>query len=161
MPEVRRTILAMVGPEEERRFRLGWSLFRRAHQAVAKRCHQASHAARQALRARRPPSPSGRPTATPTGTDPANEASVGLTEQEWERVRPLLPPHPPPAGSAGRDHRTTLEGVLWVLNSGASWRDLPEEEFGPWETVYGRYRRWRKEGRWQQVVETLLADEAR
>lgn len=152
----------MAGPEEKRQFRLGWSLFRRAHQSVAKRCHQASHAARQVLRERRLPSPSGRPRAAPTGTAPANEAVVArLTEQEWERVRPLLPPHPPPAGSAGRDHRTTLEGVLWVLNNGASWRDLPEEEFGPWETVYGRYRRWRKEGRWQQVVETLLANETR
>jgi hypothetical protein len=161
VPEVRRTILAMAEPEEKRRFRLGWSLFRRAHQSVAKRCHQASHAARQALRPQRTPSPSGHPTTTPTGTAPTNEAVARLTDQEWERVRSLLPPHPPPAGSAGRDHRTTLEGVLWVLNNGASWRDLPEEEFGPWETVYGRYRRWRKEGRWQQVVETLLADETR
>ena len=75
-------------------------------------------------------------------------------------MRPLLPPHPPPAGSAGLGHRTTLEGVLWVLGSGASWRELPEEEFGPWETVYGRYRRWRKEGRWQQVIETLQTDDA-
>lgn len=50
---------------------------------------------------------------------------------------------------------------MWVLNNGASWRDLPEEAFGPWETVYGRYRRWLKEDRWKQVVETLLADESR
>ncbi len=149
----------MVGPEEKRQFRLGWSLFRRAHQSVAKRCHQASHATRQALRPRRTLGPSSHPTTT--GTAPTNEAVARLTDLEWERVRPLLPPHPPPAGSAGRDHRTTLEGVLWVLNNGASWRDLPEEEFGPWETVYGRYSRWRKEGRWQQVVETLLADETR
>ena len=107
-----------------------------------------------------PSSPSGRPTMTPTVTAPANEAVGRLTDQQWKRVRPLLPPHPPSAGSAGLDHRTTLEGVLWVLGTGASWRDLPEEEFGPWETVYGRYRRWRKEGRWQQVIETLQTDDA-
>lgn len=154
-------IVAMAEPEEKRRFRLGWSLFRRTHQAAAKRCHQVSHAARQALRPRRTPSPSSQSETPPTGTAPTNESVARLTDQQWERVRPLLPPHPPSAGSAGRDHRTTLEGVMWVLNNGASWRDLPKEEFGPWETVYGRYRRWLKEGRWKQVVETLLAGESR
>jgi transposase len=39
--------------------------------------------------------------------------------------------------------------------NGASWRDLPEEEFGPWQTIYGRYNRWRKEGLWQQIAELL------
>jgi hypothetical protein len=48
VPEVRRVIRAMVGPEEQREFRLGWSLFRRAHQAVAKRSHKATHRAKHA-----------------------------------------------------------------------------------------------------------------
>ena len=48
VPEVRRLIRAMMGPEDEREFRLGWSLFRRAHQAVAKRSHEATHRAKHA-----------------------------------------------------------------------------------------------------------------
>jgi hypothetical protein len=148
-------ILAMAGPEDEREFRLGWSLFRRAHQAVAKRCHQATHAAREALRrARTPTQPSH-----PAMRSAAGRAFDHLTDEQWERVKPLLPPHPPPSGPQGCDHRTTLDGLLWVLGNGASWQDLPEEEFGPWETVYGRYRRWRREGYWQQVVETLWSND--
>lgn len=148
-------ILAMAGPEDEREFRLGWSLFRRAHQAVAKRCHQATHAAREALRlARTQTQPSH-----PAMRSAADRAFDHLTDEQWERVKPLLPPHPPPSGPQGCDHRTTLDGLLWVLGNGASWQDLPEEEFGPWETVYGRYRRWRREGYWQQVVETLWSND--
>ena len=45
--------------------------------------------------------------------------------------------------------------MLWIFGTGAWWRDLPEEEFGPLRTVYGRYRQWRKEGLWQRVVEAL------
>lgn len=148
-------ILAVSGREEEREFRLGWSLFRRAHQAVAKRCHQASHAAREVLRRTAPPS---RPAMT--GTAAASGAFARLNDEQWERVKPLLPRHPPPSGPPGCDHRRTLDGLRWVLGSGASWQDLPEEEFGPWETVYGRYRRWCREGRWQQVVEALWPGEA-
>jgi transposase len=48
-----------------------------------------------------------------------------------------------------------LRGVLWVMDSGASWRNLPEEEFGPWQTIYGQYRKWLKEGLWSQIVEVL------
>jgi hypothetical protein len=38
-------------------------------------------------------------------------------------------------------------------------RDLPEEEFGPWQTIYGRYRKWREEGRWQRIVKALRSDD--
>ena len=48
-----------------------------------------------------------------------------------------------------------IAGMLWVHASGASWRDLPEEEFGPWQTVYDRYNRWRKEGLWRKIAEAL------
>jgi hypothetical protein len=42
-----------------------------------------------------------------------------------------------------------------VFGTGAGWRDLPEEEFGPWRTVYGHYRQWREEGLWQRIVQML------
>lgn len=47
-----------------------------------------------------------------------------------------------------------LAGMLWVVQTGSSWRDLPEQ-FGAWETVHTRYQRWRKAGIWQQILDTL------
>jgi transposase len=78
-----------------------------------------------------------------------------LTDEVWALLEPLLPSQKPPLGRPRRDHRTMLAGMLWVLGSGASWRDLPEEEFGPWQTVYGRYRKWCREGLWQRIMEVL------
>lgn len=50
-----------------------------------------------------------------------------------------------------------LDGVLWVLKTGASWRDLPDR-FGPWKTVYGRFARWRDDGTLDRVVARLQRD---
>ncbi len=148
-------ILAMAAPEEEQEFRLGWSLWRRAHQAVAKRCHTTSRKAkREPLREQRPDlaQPTPATTATPFLSTPM---AARLTDEQWERLRPLMPPQKPPTGRPRRDHRTVLAGMLWILGTGASWRDLPKEEFGSWRTVYGRYRKWRKEGLWRRIVEAL------
>jgi hypothetical protein len=148
-------ILAMTKPVQEREFRLGWSLWRRAHQAVAKRCHKASHAAKRHPLRDLPPN-RARPTPATTAIMPAPTPMVArLTDENWELVRPLMPPQKPPTGRPRRDHRQVLCGMLWVFGSGGSWRDLPEEEFGPWRTVYGRYRQWREEGLWQRIVEVL------
>jgi len=114
VPEVRRLVLAMTEPEEERSFRLGWSMWRRAHQAVAKRCH----AARRALRREGAPTKPKRPATTAIGADAA-PLITKLTEADWECVRPLLPPQKPPSGRPRRDHRTVLAGILWVLGSGS------------------------------------------
>jgi hypothetical protein len=152
VPEVRRLILAMARAEEEREFRLGWSLWRRAHQAVARRCHSARRAFRHETPL--PPGPLRSPTdaATEAVAAPTN---VRLTDEGWELLKPLLPAQKPLRGRPRRDHRTVIAGMLWVLGSGASWRDLPEKEFGPWQTVYGRYRKWCREGLWQRIVEAL------
>ena len=156
VPEVRRVILAMARPKEEREFGLGWSLWRRAHQAVARRCHEASHAAKHdPLPEPLPDLPVQYAPASSTPTSASTPMAAGLTDQKWERVRPLMPPQKPPTGRPRRDHRQVLAGMLWVLGTGSSWRDLPEEEFGPWRTVYGRYREWREEGLWQRIMEAL------
>ncbi len=146
-------ILALTGPEEELEFRLGWSLWRRAHQAVARRCHTA----RRAFRHERTLLPQPLHPATSAAVDaaPALLINVHLTDEGWELLKPLLPSQKPPLGRPRRDHRTILTGMLWVLSSGASWRDLPEKEFGPWQTIYGRYRKWRLEGLWQNIMEVL------
>lgn len=147
---MRRLVLAMTEMEEQREFRLGWSVWRRAHQAVAKRCH----ATRRALLLQEASAFPLRSSITTISAAPAPMVAY-LPDTEWENVRALLPPQKPPSGRPRRDHRTVLSGMLWVLGTGSSWRDLPEKEFGPWQTVYGRYRKWCKEGLWQQIVETL------
>jgi transposase len=80
--------------------------------------------------------------------------STHLTDIQWARIEALLPRNGG-HGRRWRDHRTVIEGMLWVHTSGASWRDLPEEEFGPWQRVYDRYNRWRKEGLWREIAEVL------
>jgi transposase len=149
-------ILALAGPEQEREFRLGWSLWRRAHQAVARRCHRA----RRAFHPQSAPSSSVSPSvlrhvameARSIVPEPRIEL---LTDVAWELVKPLMPPQKPPSGRPRRNHRSVLGGMLWVLSTGSSWRELPEEEFGPWQTVYGRYRKWYEEGLWQRITEVL------
>ena len=81
-----------------------------------------------------------------------------LTEEQWERIGPLLPPEKPCGGGRpATAHRQIINGVLWILKTGAPWRDLPER-YGPWQTVYGRFNRWRKNGVWQRLFEHLLAE---
>ena len=62
-----------------------------------------------------------------------------MSDEQWAIVVPLIPPQ---KGRGGRfkDHRTVLNGMSWELCSGAAWRDLPER-YGPWRTVYARFRR--------------------
>jgi len=71
----------------------------------------------------------------------------------------VLPPQRPRTGRPANDHRTVLNGILWVLRTGAPWRDLPER-YGSWHTVYSRFRRWRDAGLWEQVLRTLQAGAA-
>jgi transposase len=80
-----------------------------------------------------------------------------LTDEQWERLNPLLPPQKPRTGRPATDHRQIINGILWILRTGAPWRDLPER-YGPWQTVYGRFNRWREKGIWQQIFERLLAE---
>ena len=81
--------------------------------------------------------------------------SALLADEQWERVRALLPTQKPGQGRLRRDDRQVLRAILWVMDSGSSWRDLPEEEFGPNSTAHGRYRKWCKEGLWSRIVEAL------
>jgi transposase len=52
-----------------------------------------------------------------------------------------------------------LNGILWVLRTGAPWRDLPER-YGPWQTVYSRFRRWREAGVWDRLLRELQREAA-
>lgn len=77
-----------------------------------------------------------------------------LTNRQWYRLKPLLPPQKPAVGRPGKNHRTAINGILWIARTGAPWRDLPSR-YGAWQTVAGRFYRWRKTGLWQRLLETL------
>ncbi len=61
----------------------------------------------------------------------------------------LLPPRQ--AGKRRRDDRQIINGIVWKLATGAPWRDLPER-YGPWQTVYTRFRRWTRAGVWDRLL---------
>ena len=78
-----------------------------------------------------------------------------LTDQEWEQIAALLPPEK--TGKPGRppkDNRTMLNGMVWIARSGAPWRDLPER-YGPWNSVYSRFRKWIDDGILDNIFRVL------
>ena len=77
-----------------------------------------------------------------------------LTQEQWERIQPLLPAQKPKTGRPSLSHRQVINGILWVLRTGAPWRDLPQR-YGAWQTVSGRFYRWQRNGLWQQLLEEL------
>lgn len=77
-----------------------------------------------------------------------------LTQQQWNRLQPLLPPEKPHTGCPSKDHRTVINGMLWILRTGAPWRDLPRR-YGAWQTVSGRFYHWRRIGLLQQLFTAL------
>ena len=80
-----------------------------------------------------------------------------LTDRQWGRVAPHLPPQKPRTGRPNDDHRRIVNGILWVQRTGAPWRDLPER-YGPVGTVSSRFYRWRQAGVWDRVLAALQAE---
>jgi transposase len=77
-----------------------------------------------------------------------------LTDHEWRIIRPMLPNKP--RGVPRVDDRRVLNGIFWVLRSGAPWRDLPEC-YGPHTTCYNRFVRWQRAGVWGEIMDALAA----
>jgi putative transposase len=80
-----------------------------------------------------------------------------LGEAQWVRIGPLLPGKAGDPGRTAADNRLFVNGVLWVLRSGAHWQDLPER-YGKWKSLHKRFTRWAKAGVWERVFETLIKD---
>lgn len=81
-----------------------------------------------------------------------------LSDDEWALVEPLLPigaygPYP-------HRLRDQFEGVIWKFRSGGQWREMPQE-FGPWSTVYDRFRQWRDAGVFHALMDAAIAEAAR
>lgn len=110
---------------------------------MAARCRKASRAVRNALR-------EGRSLETATIAPEGAE----LTDEQWERIKPILPPQKGSIGRPPNDHRAVLGGILWVARTGSSWREMPQE-YGKWETAYRRHESWVKQGLWRRILEAL------
>ena len=78
-----------------------------------------------------------------------------LTDAQWRRIEHLVPGKGGDPGRHGEDNRLFVDAVLWSARAGAPWRDLPEE-FGKWNSVFQRFRRWAKNGVWERIFNALL-----
>lgn len=76
-----------------------------------------------------------------------------LTDDQYQVIEPLLPDNGE-RGGQWEDHHKVLNGVFWRLRTGCPWRDIPER-YGPWSTVYDRFRRWTRDGTLDRIVEAL------
>ena len=77
-----------------------------------------------------------------------------LSDEEWSLIEDLFPSNEGKVGARWQDHRKILNGMFWILRSGAAWRDLPER-YGSWSTVYDRFRLYQEDGTFDKLVERL------
>jgi hypothetical protein len=148
VPEIRR-LLQLAGQDPAHlALHLHWSRWRQQHQWQARQAH-IRRRARQLATASLPDASLDLPTPLAIAGLPP------LTPLRWEQIARLLPP----GGTIGRpyrQHRQILDGMLWVMTAGTSWRQMPEV-FGPWQTIYYRFRCWQREGLWEQIRRILLS----
>jgi transposase len=82
-----------------------------------------------------------------------------IADEQWDRIKDLVPPER--SGGKGRpakDNRMMINAIVWIVKTGAPWRDLPER-FGSWNSVYSRYSRWTKRGIWENIFLELSKDQ--
>ena len=89
-----------------------------------------------------------------TVVPPLPLAHRALSDAEWERIRSLLPPQKPLTGRPRHDPRTVLNGILAVIGTDLSWREMPRE-YGKRDRAYKRYRLWCDQGLWPRIVHAL------
>ena len=80
-----------------------------------------------------------------------------LRDDQWERIKELLPGKASDRGVTAKDNRLFVEAVLWIGRTGAPWRDLPPE-LGNWHTTFTRFARWAMAGVWERVFQAISGD---
>jgi transposase len=80
-----------------------------------------------------------------------------LTDEQWNRIEPLVPGKDGDPGRHGKDNRLFVEAVLWLAKTEAPWRDLPNE-CGNWNSIFRRFSRWTKRGVWHRLLQALSDD---
>jgi transposase len=80
-----------------------------------------------------------------------------LREDQWERIKDLLPGKASDRGVTAKDNRLFVEAVLWIARTGSPWRDL-DPALGNWHNTYTRFSRWSKNGVWARIIESVQDD---
>ena len=80
-----------------------------------------------------------------------------FSNEQWERIGPLLPSNEGRKGRPFGENRRVVEGIIYRYRTGIPWRDLPER-FGPWQTVWKRHRRYAGDGTWDRIFAQILAE---
>ena len=80
-----------------------------------------------------------------------------LSDAQWARMAPLVAGRSDTRGATGRDNRLFVEAVLWIVRTGAPWRDLPDA-FGAWNSAFRRFSRWAAAGVWDRLFAAMLDD---
>lgn len=86
---------------------------------------------------------------------PVTSPTYRLSDAQWAQLKGLLPANGR-RGGQWKDHRLMIDGILWALADGGRWRNLPAE-FGPWQSVYDRFRKWCRTGLWDRILRHLQA----
>ena len=81
----------------------------------------------------------------------------GLRDDQWDRIKDILPGREGHVGGTATDNRLFVEAVLFSFRAGGPWHDLPER-FGDWKIVYQRFNRWAKSGVFERVFRLLASD---
>jgi transposase len=80
-----------------------------------------------------------------------------LKDAQWDRMSPHIIGDERSRGTSGRDNRLFVEAVLWIVRTGAPWRDLPEA-FGHWNSIFRRFSRWSAKGVWHRIFAAMADD---
>ncbi len=81
-------------------------------------------------------------------------AGQALSDEQYHLVEPLIPPAKPGGRPRSVDLREVLNGIFYVVRGGNSWRMMPHD-LPPWSTCYDYFRKWRNDGRWRRINDTL------
>src|SRR5699024_12674444 len=81
-----------------------------------------------------------------------------LSDEQWERIEPLLPSNHGRKGHPFENNRMVVEGIIYRSRTGIPWRDLPRDRFGPWQTVWKRHYLYARLGAWDQIQAPLMAE---
>ena len=81
-----------------------------------------------------------------------------ISDRVWEVLEPLLKGRKGTWGGNAKDNRKFIDGVFWILRTGAPWRDLPPY-YGGWKNTHRRFCRWRDAGEWERLLEVLIFEE--
>ena len=83
--------------------------------------------------------------------------TIPIATEQWQKLYEFLRAHPNVYAGKEKECRRFIEGVYWILRTGAQWRELPEQ-YGKWNSVYKRFARWEEGGIWAQIYDHFAQD---